>query len=206
MTFFDFITSPLMGVYFICAVFGGTLILLQLFLMLIGFGGDTETESDFGDSGDAGDHSHSGDIFKMLSVRTITAGIAFFGIGGLAGLTGETSPMVSVLIAIVCGLTAIYIVYYLYSAAAKLKDDGSLSAETLIGSTGSVYLRIPAAKTGAGKVLVCQQNRTVEYEAITAGEELKATTPIVVVGIVSSTTVEVAGAGFSGTNTSKKES
>ena len=188
MPFLEFITSPLMFVYFLCATFGGTLILLQLFLMMIGIGGG-ETESDFGDSTD---HSSPADIFKILSLRTIVAGIAFFGLGGLAGLTGGTSKAVSVLIAVISGLIAIYAVYYLYWSAARLKDDGSLSEKTLVGSTGSVYMRIPAAKSGIGKVLICQQGRTVEYEAITAGEELKTSTPIVVVGIVSSTTVEVA--------------
>jgi uncharacterized membrane protein len=73
-----------------------------------------------------------------------------------------------------------------------LKEDGSLSDKTLVGSTGNVYVRIPSAKSGIGKVLVTQQGRTVEYEAVTAGEELKSGTPIVVVGIISSTTVEVA--------------
>ena len=192
LTFFEFITSPLMGIYFLCAVFGGTLVLLQFLLMLLGFGGGaTDGGGDFGDSAD---HSSAGDIFKILSLRTLTAGIAFFGLGGLAGLTGETSKPVSVLIAIVSGLTAMYVVYFLYRAAARLKEDGSLSSETLVGATGSVYVRIPAAKAAAGKVLLCQQGRTVEYEAITAGSELKTSTPIVVVGIVSSTTVEVAGA------------
>ena len=193
MTFFESFAelisvSPLLGFYFICAVFGGTLILLQLLLMLLGFGG-VDTESDFGDTVD---HSSPADIFKVVSLRTLTAGIAFFGLGGLAGLTGQTSPLVSVFIAIISGLTAIYIVYYLYLSAARLKDDGSLSEKTLIGSTGSVYVRIPSAKSGVGKVLITQQGRTVEYEAMTAGEELKTSTPIVVVGIISSTTIEVA--------------
>ena len=188
MTFFEFITSPLMAVYFFCAVFGGTFVLLQLLLMLVGFGGG-DAECDFGDSSD---HSSPTDIFKVLSLRTVVAGITFFGLGGLAGLTGETSQAVSVLIAIISGAAAMYAVYYLYWSAARLKDDGSLSSNTLVGSTGRVYVRIPPAKSGIGKVLICQQGRTVEYEAITAGDELKSTTPIVVVGIVSSTTVEVA--------------
>ena len=189
MSFFEFITSPLMAVYFFCAVFGGTLILLQMILMLVGFGGDADTDSDFGDSTD---HASPADIFKVLSLRTIVAGIAFFGLGGLAGLTGGTSKPLSFFIAIVSGIIAIYAVYYLYWSAGKLKADGSLTEQTLVGSAGSVYVRIPSAKSGIGKVLVCQQGRTVEYEAVTAGDELKVTTPIIVVGIVSSTTVEVA--------------
>ena len=178
-----------MGVYFLCAVFGGTLMVLQFFLMMVGFGGGGDEGGDFGDSAE---HASPGDIFKVLSLRTIVAGITFFGLGGLAGLTGGTSKPVSVLIALAAGLAAVYGVYYLYWSAARLKDDGSLSEKTLLGATGSVYVRIPPAKSGVGKVLVSQQGRTVEYEAVTAGEELKTTTPISVVHIISSTTVEVA--------------
>jgi hypothetical protein len=211
MTFFDFITSPLMGVYFICAVFGGTLMVLQLVMMIVGVG-DTDS-SDFDSGGDVGGdsigdadsdgvsgtdgdssiagHSHTADIFKVLSIRTIIAGITFFGLGGLAGLTGGMSKPVSVILAISSSLIAIYFVYYLYLSVANLKSDGSISSKTLVGSFGNVYIKIPASGTGIGKVLVNQQERTMEYEAMTAGNELKAGTPIVVVCIVSPTTVEV---------------
>ena len=191
-SFIDFMAiNPLVGVYAICAVFGGTLILLQLFLMMFGFGGGEEA-SDFGDSTDGASPT---DIFKVVSFRTLTAGIAFFGLGGLAALAGEMSSLVSVIIAILSGLIALYAVYYLYWAIARMKADGTLSEKTLVGATGSVYFRIPSAKSGIGKVLVTQQGRTVEYEAVTGGEELKSGAPIVVVGVVSSTTVEVAAAG-----------
>jgi membrane protein implicated in regulation of membrane protease activity len=188
MTFFEFSTSPLTGIYFLCSVFGGTLMVLQFFLVLLGFGGGDEG----GDFGDTVEHASPADIFKVLSLRTIIAGITFFGLGGLAGLTGGISKPISVVIAFFAGLAAVYGVYYLYWAAARLKDDGSLSDKTLVGATGNVYVRIPPAKSGVGKVLVSQQGRTVEYEAITAGEELKTSTPITVIRIISTTTVEVA--------------
>ncbi|MDR1270667.1 MAG: hypothetical protein LBK82_14195 [Planctomycetaceae bacterium] len=204
MTFFDFITSPLMGIYFICAVFGGTLMVLQLLMMISGVGGadvdDVGDGGDFGDIGDSGDaggdsvsggHSQTADIFKVLSLRTVIAGITFFGLGGLAGLTGGMSKFVSVILAIASGLIAVYLVYYLYLSLANLKSDGSISEKTLVGSVGNVYIKIPAAGTGTGKVLVNQQERTMEYEAVTAGNELKSGTPIIVVRIVSTTTVEV---------------
>jgi membrane protein implicated in regulation of membrane protease activity len=197
---FDFITNPLMGVYFVCAVFGGTLMVLQLLLSLVGLGG--AEGDDIGDSGgDVGDvdndtyfgeHSQTVEIFKVLSLRTIVAGIAFFGLGGLAGLTGGTSSPVSVILAIALGLIAILIVYYLYRSFTYLRSDGSISSKTLVGALGNVYLKIPAAGNGSGKVLVNQQDRTMEYEAITASEsDLKTGSPIVVVGIVSPTMVEV---------------
>jgi hypothetical protein len=178
--------SPLMGVYLISAVFGGTLILFQMFLMMFGLGGADEA-SDFGD---ATEHSPV-DIFRVLSFRTVTSGIAFFGLGGLAGLAAETSTLFSFIIALFSGLISIYAVYYLYWSIARMRADGTLSEKTLIGCTGSVYFKVPSAKSGIGKVQVTQQGRTVEYEAITAGEELKSGTPIVVVGVISTTTIEV---------------
>ena len=199
--FFELLAeSPLVGGYFLCAAFGGTLILFQMFLMMFGLGGADEA-SDFGD---ATDHSPA-DIFKVLSFRTLTAGIAFFGLGGLAGWTGGLSPLPSFFIAVISGLISIYAVYFLYRAVARMKDDGSLSEKTLVGATGSVYFRIPSAKSGIGKVQVSQQGRTVEYEAITAGEELKSGTPITVVAVVSSTTVEVVALGATTEKTREKE-
>lgn len=201
----NFITSPLMGFYFICAVFGGTMMILQLVMMLIGIGGDMDGDAG-GDSfdsggddlgGDAdtdahvGEHSSTADVFKMLSLRTIIAGIAFFGLGGMAGLLGTENFGLSILFAVGSALIAIYIVYYLYSTIARLKSDGSISEKTLVGSFGNVYFRIPGEGAGAGKVLVVQQERTMEYEAITSGPELKSGTPIVVIRVVSPTTVEV---------------
>ena len=188
ISFFDFINSPLFAVYFLCAVFGGVLIVLQLLLMLIGFGWDTDGGYDIGTSDDS---PFPTEISKILSFRTITAGITFFGLGGLAALAGETTQFVSVIIAIVSGCVAIYAVFYLYWAVARMTTDGTFSEKTLVGCTGTVYIRIPPAKAGCGKVQVLQQGRTAEYEAITAGEELKTATPIVVVGVVSSTLVEV---------------
>jgi membrane protein implicated in regulation of membrane protease activity len=203
MTFFEFITSPLMGVYFLCAVFGGTLVRLQLILIFFGIcsadgadvgdvgGGDGIDGGDGGGGGDDYGHSQTLDIFKILSLRTIIAGFAFFGLGGLAGLTGGTSKLISVVLAVISGFLAMYIVYYLYLKVANLKFDGSISHKTLVGAFGNVYLKIPAAESGQGKVLVNQQDRTMEYEAVTTGDEIKTGTPIVVIRIVSPTTVEV---------------
>jgi hypothetical protein len=190
MNLFGFITSSLLCVYFLCAVFGGTLLILQLILMVFGIGSADASDVGGADSGIDG-HPQTMDIFKILSLRTVVAGLTFFGLGGLAGLTGGASKLVSVVLAIISGFIAMYTVYYMYLKVASLKYDGSISDKTLVGALGNVYIRIPAAESGIGKVLVSQQNRTMEYEAITTGNEIKTGTPIVVIRIVSPTTVEV---------------
>ena len=93
--------------------------------------------------------------------------------------------------AIIFGLVAIVVVYYLYRSIEQLKADGTVSEKTLVGATGSVYVRIPGNNEGIGKVLLSQQGRTMEYEAITLGPELISGTPISVVRVVSPNVVEV---------------
>jgi hypothetical protein len=73
----------------------------------------------------------------------------------------------------------------------KLKADGTIHIERAVGTTGTVYLRIPGQKAGTGKVTLKLQNRTVEYQAITAHDELPTGAKIVVLGVVSPDTVEV---------------
>jgi hypothetical protein len=60
-----------------------------------------------------------------------------------------------------------------------------------IGRTGTVYLRVPANKTGPGKVTLNLQKRTVELEAFTAASELPTGTPVRVVAVLGPSSVEV---------------
>ena len=199
MTLTLFTSDPLSFVYVLCTVFGGTVLLLQIFMSLVGFGGGEDLDGGDTDAVDAADgngpdgigHSDTVDLFKVLSFRTVIAGLTFAGLGGLAGITGNFGRPMSVLFAAVCGTAAIFGVYYLYKSIAKLRSDGSVTEKSLVGASGTVYLRIPAAQSGIGKVQVSQQNRTMEYEAVTLGDELKNGTPITVVRIVSPTVVEV---------------
>jgi hypothetical protein len=60
-----------------------------------------------------------------------------------------------------------------------------------VGKAGAVYLRIPANRSGSGKITLNLQNRTMEYQAVTAGEAIPTGANIVVVGVVGPDTVEV---------------
>jgi hypothetical protein len=75
----------------------------------------------------------------------------------------------------------------------RFGEDGSLRESTAVGAIGTVYLRIPAARAGQGKVTVSQQGRSVEYVAETDdANELTTGTPIVVVKLIAPSTALVA--------------
>lgn len=184
----------------------------------IGDAGDT-VDADVGaDAGDTGDldavdsdanapnaahtvqgHGHdplahsrvAANLFKMLSFRTLVAGVTFFGLGGLLGLSNGINPGVSLGIACLFGTVAIFGVYYLYRMLFKLQSDGNLKTSSLKWATGQVYLKIPGDGAGQGKVQVTHQDRTMEYDATTVGPELPAGTPVVVIRVLSEHLVEV---------------
>jgi hypothetical protein len=94
-------------------------------------------------------------------------------------------------IAVVCGLAAMYGVYFLMRGLYKLTAEGTERIDRAVGQEGIVYLAIPGQNGGVGKVHVPVQNRTLEYEAMTAGERLATGSRVVVVGVLGAGRVEV---------------
>lgn len=190
--------------YLVCAGIGATILIVQFLLSLIGFDHHGVDGADFhgGLSVDAahmeGGHTdlNHGDadssmLLKMLSIRALISATAFFGLGGLAALEGGLGPWLAFGTACGAGLVAMYIVAWMMRAHSSLHAEGNVHVEYALGATGTVYLSIPGQKSGMGKVQVNVQNRTMEYEAITAGDALPTGAPVIVVGIINDETVEV---------------
>lgn len=178
--------------FVVCAALGGAILVLQFILGLLGVehgaGGH-----DFGhDVGHDlhGSHAHEG--FNLLSVRALSAGVAFFGIGGLILEAAGIPLWLAVVAAFAGGFAAAAAVAFLMRAMLRLEDDGTVVLEHALGQPGTVYVPIPAGREGRGKVLLTVQSRTVEIQAVTPdAAALPTGTPVTVVGIVSPDTVEV---------------
>jgi hypothetical protein len=194
-------------VYLIAFLLGGTVLLLQVLLSLVGLGGhhDAGAGHDFDGGHDAAGHDahpdhdgHAGDqehatawFVGLLTFRTVVAALAFFGIGGLAALEAGLDPFLSACVALAAGLGAMLLVASLMRALGQLRSDGAVRIHRAVGLTGTVYLGIPGNRAGAGKVTLNLQNRTVEYQAITQQQELPTGTKVKVVAVLGSDTVEV---------------
>jgi hypothetical protein len=188
-------------VFLICAILGGTIVVCQFLAALVGFGGDGDSDTDAADH-DAGDHGGDGDadhgdgnwFVGLLSFRTAVAALMFFGLGGMTALYyGATEPA-AFGVALGSGALALYLVALTMKSLGRLKADGTVRVERAVGCAGTVYLRIPGGRVGSGKVHLMLQNRTVECQAVTAGDELPTGTPIKVLAVVNSDTVEVEAA------------
>jgi hypothetical protein len=191
-------------VYFICAVLGGSLLVLQLLLSLIGLGG----HGDLGGGhdihvghGDASVHHDVGGshgiswILGLLTFRNLVGGLTFFGLIGLATQSSGWSRPASISAAVSAGVVAMVILSMVMSGITRMQDDGTIDIKRAVGQTGTVYLTIPGNKAGLGKVHMEFQNRLTEYEAVTfQRDSLSSGAKVVVVDIVAPDTLEVIAA------------
>jgi hypothetical protein len=187
------------------AILGGTLLVCQFLLSVVGLAGGHEVDHDHdvGHDHDAGhDHQQEGGhdhgttwFVGVLTFRSVVAALTFFGLGGLAASGGgERHPALVLGVAVATGLGALFLVAFIMRSLHKLKAEGTVRYDRAIGARGTVYLTVPGKRSGTGKVTLVLQNRTVEWEAMTADEELPTGKEVVVVAVLSPGTVEVAAA------------
>jgi hypothetical protein len=214
----------------ITALIGGTALLFQFVMMMMGLsddgssdiaggadGGDLSggVDADMSGGMDAGDMAgaegaadhqsswreaadaelshHDGNWFyEIISIRTLSAALTFFGLTGKMMLAYGFSPMQSLLWAAFAGVVAMYVVYWLFKQVLKLQHSGNENVRNAIGLPATVYVPIPGKQAGAGKVTFRLQNRLVEYLAVTEDESrLPTGENVVIVAVVNSDTVRV---------------
>lgn len=181
-------------VFLICALTGGTLVVCLLVAGMVGFGGDHDTDHETDTDHDTSDGGHGNGLFGMLSVRTLTSALLFFGLGGMTARYYGADELAAFGVAVGSGALTFYLVALAMKSLKGLRADGTARVERAVGCTGTVYLRVPGERGGSGKVHLSLQNRTVELQAVTAGGELPTGRPVKVVGVVSADTVEVEAA------------
>ena len=188
-------------VYLPCAIAGGTLLVCQFLLGLLGLGDHHDAPGDH-DVHDAGGHdahgghddhdTHNSWLVGVLTFRSLVAALTFFGLAGLAATVNfNQEPPLSLAIALAAAVGALFGVAYLMRSLHRLKADGTVRIERAVGQNGTVYLTIPAQKAGVGKVTLSLQNRTVEYQAVTPHQQLATGSKIVVTAVLGPDTVEV---------------
>ena len=76
------------------------------------------------------------------------------------------------LVSLAAGAAAMFAVYWMMRGLQALQAEGTVRIQRAVGQHGNVYLRVPANRSGSGKIQFNLQNRTMEYLAVTSGPEL----------------------------------
>lgn len=175
--------SDVMKVFWICGGVSTLVFIVQFILTFIGVG-DTDADFDFG--GEAGDTMDFGGVMSLFSVRNIVNFLMGFGWGGVC--TGQYTDNKIIIFgcAILIGAIFVAIFFLLVKQLFKLESSGNIDMNDCIGKVCNVYLRIPAAKTGKGKVQMSINGTIIEFDAITEDENIiKTGAQVKVVALVS---------------------
>lgn len=182
-------------IYLGCAALGGTVLVVQTILLVFG-GADHDADALHVDTSDIG-AANSGEVhtqdsgFGLFSVRTVAAFLTFFGLGGWAGINAGWAPLTTIAVAFGAGLSMLFAVAWLFHAQKRLASQGNVEPAGAVGRTARVYLRIPEANSGKGKITVALQGRTVEFTAFTNGRAIPTDAEVRVVRQVTVDTFEV---------------
>ena len=111
------------------------------------------------------------DGLTVFSIRGIVAMLCVGGWSGIALLDTALPPVVAVILAVLLGVAALIGMAYLMRAVYKLQSSGNIDVENCIGKIGEVYIPIPAAGNGSGKVNLTVQEKFSEFSAITTSDD-----------------------------------
>ena len=197
------------GQVFYCIAIPATLVLLiQTVLMFLGIGedgdGDIDSILDDASDGDAADgvfgedsvsDVHDAEGFDGLRIFTLRGIIAFFVVFGWVGVAMDAADAklwLTLLISAVCGSAIMVLLAFLMRAVMRLRSDGNTDNRNAVGTSGKVYLTIPPARSGEGKVQIMLQGAFVERSAVTDDVEAIPTgSEITVVGVSGQTDLVV---------------
>lgn len=115
------------------------------------------------------EHFHAFGL-RLLSLRCL---ITFFCFGAWAVFIFEEylAWYYAVAIGVAVGLAAAVGMALLIGELMKLQRDGTIKMKNCVGCDGEVYLTVPAARNGIGKVNILVQETFAEFEAVTDDDE-----------------------------------
>jgi hypothetical protein len=190
--------------YTICAIVGGTVLVCQFVLSVTGMsdaddfddGSHVDAGVDHLEAGHHDVHPHHGSnwFFGVITLRTVTAALTFFGLTGLALGAGGTQHSTTLIASVGSGVVALYLVHWMMRSLALLRAEGTVRIDKAVGAVGNVYVPIPGKNVGRGKVQLTLQGQTVELSATTEHGPLSTGARIVVTRVTGPDAVEVVAA------------
>lgn len=169
------------------ALSGSVTLFIQLILNLFGL----SDHHDIGDTDmDTGEIDTSN--FKWLSKQALSGFFMMFGWIGLSCLKEfEFNVLLSLAIAFIAGVLAMFVSGFIFKMARKLHSSGTVfKIEDAIGQEAMIYQRI--LKKDKGKILISLNNLTREIDAIALNEEgIPSFTKVKIINKVDENTVSV---------------
>ena len=167
--------------------------IIQSILTFVGADADSDFDVDVDTSIDGADLSNIDGGANLYTFRNFVNFILGFGWSAILLQDSVPNVVLRVIISVIIGLALVVAVMYLFKWLAGMQQSGNINLQrSAAGCEGKVYLTIPEARSGSGKVQITINGAVREYDAITESETaLKTGTSIRVVDAVDANTLLV---------------
>ena len=165
--------EPLQKFFWTIACCASLVFIIQTIMTFVGLG--TDTDVDAGPMDGSVDSMEDGALSGVFSFRNLINFLLGYGwAGALLYGTIEKGWLLQ-LVAIAVGLLFVLAFVFMFRQVMKLSHDGSFKMQEAVGLKADVYLRIPASRSGRGKVQVSVKGSVHEVDAMTDNTEEIAT-------------------------------
>ncbi|MGE0568348.1 MAG: NfeD family protein [Bacteroidia bacterium] len=165
----DFLDNydTLLKTFWFTAIPASLIFIVQTIMTFVGADASEGLEADFDSNLDGGDAP-----FQLFSLRNLINFLLGFSWTGISLYNSVSNHTVLIGIAFIIGCAFVFLFFIIIKQLQKLSEDNSFNIQNTLGKTADVYLKIPANKSGKGKVLISIKGATHELMAMTEGEEL----------------------------------
>lgn len=171
--------SPLLKTFWGIAIPVTIIFLIQTVMTFMGIDSSDGIDADFNGDLDGADAPFQ--LFSLRNLINFLIGFSWTGISFQHIIPNET---LLITVAFLFGVAFLVVFFLVIRQVKKLAEDNSFQMTEVVGKIGEVYLRIPAQKSGKGKIIVSVKGSARELDAITENDEQIPTgTPIRVVRI-----------------------
>ena len=163
---FSFFTeqTTLMQIFWGSAIISTVIMLIQTILSLIGM---SDLDLEVGVDGGLDDCSGA-DLFTIKNIVNFFVG---FGWAGVSFRSYIESDLLLVLISLLVGVGFVVIFIIIFKQLMKLESNSAVGADACVGRTADVYLRIPANRSGKGKIQLSLNGAAREFDVVTDESE-----------------------------------
>lgn len=157
--------EPLQKFFWTIACCASLVFIIQTIMTFIGLG--TDADVDAGPMDGSVDSMEDGALSGVFSFRNLINFLLGYGWAGVLLFDDIEKRWLLQLLAIAVGLLFVLAFVFMFRQVMKLSHDGSFKISEAVGLKADVYLRIPAARSGRGKVQVSVKGSVHEIDAVT---------------------------------------
>lgn len=175
MDFFDSL-DPILKAFWFIAIPASVIFIIQTILT---FSGSDSHDSSL--SGLEHPYDPADGTVQVFSLRNMINFLLGFSWGGISLYHVIGNTFVLITIALLFGLSFVYLFFFIVRQLLKLSEDNSFRISEALGKNADVYLTIPQHMSGKGKVLVSVNGAVHELEAMTEEKEIRSGSVVKVV-------------------------